>query len=119
MSEYVHKSHHVTVLMYHLVFPAKYRRAVFDSRVDEVLKEVCLEIAKRYQIKFTEIGTDQRSCSFLGSVSADVRGSEDSNDDQKLNGKRDFQTMPRSEKETMGRRILDGRIFCEHGWQAW
>ncbi|RLB37604.1 MAG: IS200/IS605 family transposase, partial [Deltaproteobacteria bacterium] len=24
MSEYVHKSHNVTVLIYHLVFPAKY-----------------------------------------------------------------------------------------------
>jgi putative transposase len=48
MSEYIHKSHNVTVLLYHLVFPAKYRRAVFDNRVDEVLKEVCLEIAERY-----------------------------------------------------------------------
>ncbi|MBK5206855.1 MAG: IS200/IS605 family transposase, partial [Polaromonas sp.] len=28
MSEYIHKSHNVTVLMYHLVFPAKYRRVV-------------------------------------------------------------------------------------------
>ena len=65
MSEYVHKSHNVTVLMYHLVFPAKYRRAVFDSRVDEVLKEVCLEIAKRYQIKFIEIGTDKDHVHFL------------------------------------------------------
>ncbi|MGD8981511.1 MAG: IS200/IS605 family transposase, partial [Desulfobacterales bacterium] len=26
MSEYIHKSHNVTVLIYHLVFPAKYRR---------------------------------------------------------------------------------------------
>ncbi|MEX3629235.1 MAG: IS200/IS605 family transposase, partial [Burkholderia sp.] len=24
MSEYIHKSHNVTVLLYHLVFPAKY-----------------------------------------------------------------------------------------------
>ncbi|HEY9626872.1 MAG TPA: IS200/IS605 family transposase, partial [Coleofasciculaceae cyanobacterium] len=29
MSEYIHKRHNVTVLLYHLVFPAKYRRAVF------------------------------------------------------------------------------------------
>ena len=41
MSYYIHKSHNVTVLMYHLVFPAKYRRAVFDERIDTVLKEVC------------------------------------------------------------------------------
>ncbi|CAE6773378.1 IS200/IS605 family transposase [Paraburkholderia nemoris] len=65
MSEYIHKSHNVTVLMYHLVFPAKYRKAVFDERVDEVLKEVCLEISERYQMKFLEIGTDQEHVHFL------------------------------------------------------
>ena len=65
MSEYAHKSHNVTVLIYHLVFPAKYRRAVFDEHVDSVLKEVCLEIEKRYQIKFLEIGTDKDHIHFL------------------------------------------------------
>ena len=65
MSEYIHKSHNVTVLLYHMVFPAKYRRAVFDSDVDTVLKEVCLEIEKRYQIKFIEIGTDKDHVHFL------------------------------------------------------
>lgn len=65
MSEYVHKSHNVTVLMYHLVFPAKYRRAVIDAEVDEILKETCLEIEKRYQMKFLEIGTDLDHVHFL------------------------------------------------------
>ncbi|MDY6838476.1 MAG: IS200/IS605 family transposase [Thermodesulfobacteriota bacterium] len=65
MSEYVHKSHNVTVLIYHLVFPAKYRRAVFYNHVDEVVKEVCLDIEKRYQLKFLEIGTDKDHVHFL------------------------------------------------------
>ena len=52
MSDYIQKSHNVTVLIYHLVLPAKYRRVVFDEDVDNVLKEVCLDIKKRYQIKF-------------------------------------------------------------------
>ena len=39
-----------------LVFPAQYRRAVFVERVDIVLREVCLEIEKRYELKFLEIG---------------------------------------------------------------
>lgn len=65
MSEYIHKSHNVTVLLYHLVLPAKYRRAVFDKPVDEVLKEVSLEIAQRYQMKFMEIGTDKDYVHFL------------------------------------------------------
>ncbi len=59
MSEYIHKSHNVSVLLYHLVFPAKYRRAVFETSVDQTLRDVCLEIEKRYEIKFLEIGTDK------------------------------------------------------------
>ena len=65
MSDYVHKSHNVTVLIYHLVFPAEYRRAVFDEDVDEVMKSVYLDIEKRYQIKFLEIGTDKDHVHFL------------------------------------------------------
>ena len=55
----------MTVLLYHLVFPAKYRRAVIDVGVDEVVKEVCLAIEQRYQIKFLEIGTDKDHVHFL------------------------------------------------------
>ena len=65
MSEYVHKSHNVTVLMYHLVFPAKYRRAIFDEKVDTELRNVCLEIEQRFEIKFLEIGTDGDQVHFL------------------------------------------------------
>jgi putative transposase len=48
-----------------LVFPAKYRRVVFDEQVDQVLKEVCLGISARYQVKFLEIGTDHDHVHFL------------------------------------------------------
>ena len=65
MSEYIHKSHNVSVLIYHLVCPAKYRRVVFSEEVDTVLKEVCLEIGKRYEIVFLEIGTDRNHVHFL------------------------------------------------------
>ena len=64
-SKYLHKDHNVTVLLYHLVFPAKYRRVVFDGQVEEVLKEVCLEIELRYEVKFLEIGTDRDHVHFL------------------------------------------------------
>ena len=55
----------MTVLLYHLVFPAKYRRLVFDIAVDIALKDICLEIEKRYQLKFLEIGTDKDHVHFL------------------------------------------------------
>ena len=48
----------MTILLYHLVFPAKYRRAVFDSGVDRAIIDVCIEVEKRYEINFIEIGTD-------------------------------------------------------------
>ena len=51
--------------MYHIVCPAKYRRAVFTPPVDQKLKEVCLEISKRYEITFLEIGTDKDHVHFL------------------------------------------------------
>ena len=51
--------------MYHLVFPAKYRKAVFDKEVDKELKEICLEIELRYELKFLEIGIDKDHVHFL------------------------------------------------------
>ena len=65
MSEYVHKQRNVSVLLYHLVCPAKYRRVVFTEDVDLVLKDVCLEIAKRYEIVFIEIGVEKDHVHFL------------------------------------------------------
>ena len=65
MSDYRHKRHNVSVLIYHIVCPAKYRRVVFSPEVDTVLKEVCLDIAKRYEIAFLEIGTDNDHVHFL------------------------------------------------------
>lgn len=65
MSIYVHKSHNVSVLMYYMVFPTKYRRLVVDDVVDKLIKDICLEIGKRYEVHFVEIGTDEGYVHFL------------------------------------------------------
>ena len=65
MSRYIHKSHNVSVLMYHIVCPAKYRKAIFGKKIDKELKNTCLEIAKRYEIEFIEIGIDKDHVHFL------------------------------------------------------
>ena len=64
-STYIHKSHNVSVIMYHFVCPAKYRRVIFSEAVDNELKEICEEIEKRYDIRFLEIGTDKDHVHFL------------------------------------------------------
>ena len=65
MSIYIHKSHNISVLLYHIVCPAKYRRVIFSEEVDETLKDICLKIADRYEIHFLEIGTDKDHVHFL------------------------------------------------------
>ena len=65
MSIFLHKRHNVTILLYHIVCPAKYRRVVFSEEVDNTLKDICLEIAERYEIHFLEIGTDKDHVHFL------------------------------------------------------
>jgi putative transposase len=65
MSRFIHKSHNGSVLLYHIVCPANYRRVVFSFEVDQKLKEVCLGISKRYEITFLEIGTDKDHVHFL------------------------------------------------------
>ena len=65
MSIYIHKSHNVSVLLYHIVCPAKYRKVVLSDEVDQVLKDICVDISKRYEIHFVEIGTDRDHVHFL------------------------------------------------------
>ena len=65
MSIYIHKSHNISVLLYHIVCPAKYRKVIFSAEVDQTIKDICLEIADRYEIHFLEIGTDKDHVHFL------------------------------------------------------
>ena len=64
-SKYIHKSHNVSVLLYHFVCPSKYRRVVFDENVDKTLVEICKSISLRYEVQFLEIGTDKDHVHFL------------------------------------------------------
>ncbi|MBL4823667.1 MAG: IS200/IS605 family transposase [SAR324 cluster bacterium] len=58
MEELIRKSHNVSLLMYHFVFVSKYGRLVITEEVDSLLKETCLEISKRYDLRFLELGTE-------------------------------------------------------------
>ena len=65
MGDLIRKSHNVSILMYHFVCVAKYRRLVITDEVDAVLKDVCIEISKRFEIRFLEIGTEGDHVHFL------------------------------------------------------
>ena len=65
VSDHIIKRHNKTLLIYHLVFPVKYRRDAISDEIGESLKGICLEIAERYEINFIEIGYESDHVHFL------------------------------------------------------
>jgi len=65
MSERILKRHNKSLLLYHMVCPSKYRRKILIDEVEKTLKEVCIEISKRYEITFIEIGNDEDHVHYL------------------------------------------------------
>jgi putative transposase len=65
MSEHIFKRHNKTLLIYHLVFPLKYRRGVITEEIGISLKDICIEISERYEINFIEIGYEYDHVHFL------------------------------------------------------
>ena len=44
---------------YHIVFPVKYRKALLDDEVANIIKETAQGISERYEIEMEAIGTDK------------------------------------------------------------
>ena len=63
--KHIYKSHNKTALLYHIVCPVRYRQKTITSEVSMTLKNTCIEISKRYEIYFIEIGTDDDHVHFL------------------------------------------------------
>ena len=63
--KHIKKEHNVSLLLYHFVCPAKYRKKIFTVEVEESLIEVCKDIEEAYEIRFEEIGVDRDHVHFL------------------------------------------------------
>ena len=107
MSEYIHKAHNVSVLLYHYVCPAKYRRVIFDDKVDKVLIQTCKEISKRYDINIMEIGTDGDHVHFLIQSVPMLAP-------KKYNSARNISVMSTGEEKTVGKQHMERWIFCRN-----
>ena len=102
MSEFIHKKHNASVLLYHIVCPAKYRRAVFTPDVDEKLKEICADIALRYEIEFLEIGTDEDHVHFLVQSVPTYSPTKIVRTIKSITAKEIFRQMPEVKKQLWG-----------------
>ena len=64
-SRYLHKSHNVSVLLYHLVCSTKYRKKELSPKVERIILKTCQGIEERFEIEFVEIGLDGDHIHFL------------------------------------------------------
>ena len=56
----VRKAYHcVWQIHYHIVFPVKYRRALLDEEVTEIIQQTAEGIAERYAVTMEAIGCDK------------------------------------------------------------
>ena len=59
-NEIVQKGYHCAwQIHYHVVFPVKYRKALMDTEITEIIEETAEGIAERYAIEMEAIGCDQ------------------------------------------------------------
>ena len=60
VSNDVYKGYHCAYqIHYHMVFPVKYRKALIDEQVTDIIKETASGIAQRYAIEMEAIGCDK------------------------------------------------------------
>ena len=102
MSEFIHKKHNVSVLLYHIVCPSKYRKAVFTPIVDEKLKEICQAISLRYEIEFLEIGADSDHVHFLVQSVPTYSPTKIVRTIKSITAKEIFRQMPEVKKQLWG-----------------
>ena len=65
MSQVYRKSHNVTLIVYHIVCPIKYRRNVISDRVKYTIFRTCQSISEKHELYFIEVGTDLNHVHFL------------------------------------------------------
>lgn len=102
MSEFIRKQHNVSILLYHIVCPAKYRKAIFTPEVDEKLKEICADIALRYEIEFLEIGADNDHVHFLVQSVPSYSPTKIVRTIKSITAKEIFRQMPEVRKQMWG-----------------
>jgi hypothetical protein len=110
-------SHCAWQIHYHIVFPVKYRKALLDEEVVQIIVETARGIEERYDMEFEQLGCDgdHIHLSIMYGASEDI-ARPDSQGIQEHHGEGDLSRKADGEESVMGRRVLDGWLLCGDGW---
>ena len=102
MDQHIKKRHNQTLLLYHLVFPVKYRKKIIEIQISNFIKDICIEISDRYEIQFVEIGTDEDHVHFLVQSVPTISVDRIVRTVKSLTARMVFQSFPSIRKELWG-----------------
>ena len=92
---------------------------VIDERVDKCIRDICIEIGKRYEIHFVEIGVDKDHVYFLIQSVPGWSISQLVTVIKSITAKRVFKVMPELKKDLWGSSLWTSGYFastvCKHG----
>jgi putative transposase len=99
----VRKGYHcVWQIHYHIVFPVKYRRALLDEEVTEIIQQTAEGIAKRYAIEMEAIGCDKDHIHLLCGAHPKVAPSKIVQIFKSITAREIFSRKPSIKKELWG-----------------
>jgi len=92
---------------------------VFDEQVDTVLKDICLDVESRYQVKFLEIGTDSDHVHFLVQSVPTYAVTKIVTMIMSLSAREIFNRCPEVKKKLWGSEFWTDGYFAKHSWKTW
>lgn len=111
-STYIHMAHNVSVLLYHIVTPTKYRRLAVSEEVEGSLKQICGGIELRWDwIRFLEVGTDKDHVHYLVQSPPEHSPAEIVTLIKSVTAKRIFAEHPEVKKKLWGGEFWSGGYF--------
>jgi len=96
------KSHNKSLLLYHFVCLAKYRRKVFSKEVEKTLIKICEGIGERFEIYVIEIGADKDHVHFLLQSVPTYSPTQIITTVKSITAKKIFKTHPEVKKKLWG-----------------
>ena len=95
-------SHCVWQIHYHEVFPVKYRKALLDKEVEQIIVEAAQGISERYEIGFERIGSDKNHIHLLCSAHPKIAPGKIVRVFKSITAKEIFRKKPEVKRELWG-----------------